>query len=485
MKITKKRYLALFLVLLLTLSTVCVPFVQAAPAPDGGALESEEPTPAPTPKPVVKSELLETIEPPACKAAVLMDAESGQVLYEYHAPDAELHSYPASTTKVMTALLTLEAVDRGELNLEQVITASDTFGYDLEAGGSTANIQAGEQMSLLDLLYCLMLPSANEAANILAETVSGSIPEFVALMNERAAELGMEDTNFANAHGLHNASHYTTAYDLALLVRQAIKNDTFVTITSSRTHEVPPTNLTDKTRKLSNTNALVNPLYNGHYSYNKAIGVKTGSTNAAGKCLTSAARQGKDTLVCVVLGAEDVRDEKGNVIDRPQFSESKRLLQWGFDTFQRKELLTMDPVAELPVELSGDTTAVAVKPGEIPETLLPKDMDPAEFQQDITLHYQSLEAPVEAGQVVGELTVRNGDTVYATVPLVAAASAERSQFLGSVRTVQNFFDQTWVKVAIVALVILILVCIVRFTMFKPRKGYRGKTRRQSRNRSRR
>lgn len=473
-----KKYLAFLLCALLVFSALPAPAAWAAPAAGADALQSVQPSPDPTPKPEVKSDILAQLEPPRCKSAVLMDAKSGEVLYSYRAPGAEEHSYPASITKVMTALLVLEAVDRGELQLEQLITASGTFGYDLEAGGTTQNIQPGEQMSVLDLLYCMLLPSANETCNILAEAVSGDIPTFVAQMNARAAELGMTETNFVNAHGLHNAKHYTTAYDLALLVRQALQNDTFVTIVSSRSHTVSETNLS-KERKLRSTNALINPIYNGAYTYNKAIGVKTGSTNAAGKCLASAAQKGKETLVCVVLGSEEVKDEDG-ITTRYQFAESKRLLQWGFDSFERKALISANPVAELPVELSADTTAVALKPAEIPEVMLPKDMDPADFRQDVTLYAQSVEAPVEAGQVLGELTVRNGDTTYATVKLVAAASAQRSQFLGGVRQLQSFFSQLWVKVALVAAVALIVALVLRSGARRPRKNYRGKGRNRGR-----
>lgn len=473
-----KKYLAFLLCALLVFSALPVQPVWAAPAAGADALSSAQPTPEPTPKPEVKSDLLAALEPPRCKSALLMDAQNGEVLYSYRAPGAEEHSYPASITKVMTALLVLEAVDRGELRLEQMVTASSTFGYDLEAGGTTQNIQPGEQMSVLDLLYCMLLPSANETCNILAEEISGSVPNFIAAMNARAQELGMTETNFANAHGLHNASHYTTAYDLALLVREALKNDTFVTIVSSRSHTVPETNLS-KERKVTSTNALINPMYSGAYTYNKAIGVKTGSTSAAGKCLASAAQKGKDTLICIVLGAEEVKDEAGNTT-RYQFAESKRLLQWGFDTFERKALLSANPVAEIPVELSADTAAVALKPADIPEVMLPKDLDPADFRQDVTLYSQTVEAPVEAGQVLGELTVRNGDTTYATVKLVAAASAQRSQFLGGVRKVQDFFSQTWVKVGLVALAVLIVILVVRFGVGKPRRGYRGKPRNRGR-----
>ncbi len=469
---TRKNILAILLALALLFSLaapVALAAKESAPA-------TEEAAASPTPKPEVQSEIVASLEAPHCKSAVLMEAESGQVLYRYVAPGEEEQAYPASITKVMTALLALEAVDRGELSLDQKITASDTFGFDLEVGGTTQNIQPGEQMSLIDLLYCMLLASANESCNIVAEAVSGDVATFVDAMNARAQELGMEDTHFANTHGLHNANHYTTAYDLALLMRQALKNETFATIVSSRSHEVPPTNLTEKPRKFTTTNALIYPLYNGAYTYSKAIGIKTGSTSAAGKCLASAAQKGKEVLICVVLGSEEVKDSTGTF--RYQFIESKRLLEWGFQNFERKALLTADPVREIPVELSADTTAVALKPGELPEVMLPDDLDPADFQHDVTLYQDSVEAPVEAGRQLGELTVRNGDTVYATVPLVAAASAERSAFLGAMHQAGQFLSQGWVKIALAALVILALFVIVRFGVMRPRSGYRGGRRRR-------
>lgn len=474
-----KKYLALFLALLLVFSALPAPAGLAAPALESSAEAS--PAPEPTPKPEVKSELLAALEPARCKAAILMDAPTGEVLYELNADE---HNYPASITKVMTALLTLEAVDRGELALEGMVTASATFGYDLEAGGTTQNIKEGEQMSVLDLLYCALMPSANEACNILAEAVSGSIPAFIDLMNQRASELGMTQTHYANAHGLHNANHYTTARDIALLIQEALKHDTFITIVSSRSHVVPETNLHAQ-RKLTSTNALINPLYNGAYTYPKAIGVKTGSTSAAGKCLASAAVSGGETLICVILGAEEVKNEDGTT-DRYQFSESKRLLQWGFDSFSKKALIDPQrPVKEITVELSADTTAVALKPQGPLEMVLPNDLDPADFQQDITLYQDSVEAPVEAGQILGELTVRNGSRTYGTVKLVAAASAERSELLWRLKQLRDFFSQTWVKVGLVALGVLIVVCILRFGVFKPRRGYHGQTRRMKNGRGKR
>lgn len=429
-------------------------------------------------------------QPPHCKSALLMDAETGQVLYSYRAPDAEEHSYPASTTKIMTALLILEAVDRGELDLDQVITASSTFDRDLVAGGSSAGIQEGEQLTLRDLLYCALLPSANEACNIMAEALDGDVSAFVERMNERAAELGMEDTHFANAHGLHRADHYTTAYDLALLTRQALQNETFKEIVISRSYIVPETNLS-KERKITSTNALINPLYNGAYTYSKAIGVKTGSTTEAGKCLVSAAvgkyqadknNPGKSnppaTLICVVLGSEEVKGEDGS-LTRYQFTESKRLLQWGFESFSRKTALDVDDAElELPVTLSANTTAVALRPAESLELILPEDVDPSAFSHDFTPYAaESLEAPFDAGQGVGIMTIRDGDQVYGTVEMVTGASAERSTFLWLLRQAENFFAQTWVKALLIAVAVGVVILVVRFGFFKPRSGYHGRSRR--------
>lgn len=459
-----KKCLALILVFCLTLSGLAI----AEPAP--GA--SQEPQP--TPKPVQTSRVVADAPEPKCKAALLMDAQSGEVLYDFHGDE---HNYPASITKVMTALLVLEAVERGELGLEDKVVASDTFGYDLEVYGSTQNIQTGEELPVLELLYCALVSSANESCNILAEAVAGDVPTFVERMNERAAELGMENTHFANAHGLHNANHYTSARDIALMVREALKNDTFATIVSSRSHEVPPTNLSDR-RRLSSTNALINPIYEGRYVYPRAIGVKTGSTNAAGQCLASAAVSGGEPLICVVLGAENVTDDQG-VLTRNAFAESKRILQWGFENFSRQTLIdTKTPVKEIPVELSADTTAVALKPQQTLEAFLPGDLKPEDFQRDIKLYAESVEAPVEAGQELGELTVRNGDTVYGTVKLVAAASAQRSTLLWRLKQAGDFFGNFWVRLALIALAVLIVFSILRFGVFKPRRGgYRGKKRR--------
>ena len=177
-------------------------------------------------------------------AAVLVDTTYGQldVLYDQ---DAHERRYPASITKVMTALLTVEAIDNGTLSLDSSITVGPEVKHEVGQDSSTQGIKEGEIMRLEDVLYCALTASANEACNVLAQAVSGNVADFVARMNQRAAELGMTDTHFANTHGYHNENHYTTAYDIAIMCAEAMKHPAFRTIVSSVGYTVPATNLHD------------------------------------------------------------------------------------------------------------------------------------------------------------------------------------------------------------------------------------------------
>ena len=220
------------------------------------------------------------------KSALLIDMDTEQVLYEQAADEQR---YPASITKIMTALLTLEAVGRGELDLNDVITMDDAALADLTPDSSTAGLQAGEEITVRNLLYCLLLASANEAANALAIAVAGDIPAFVEQMNQRAQELGMSGTHFVNPHGLHSDDHYTTARDIFKMAKQAMTHATFREIVSTGTYTVPATNLSGE-RTLYNTNALLTSAFYPGYTYSGTIGIKTGSTGQAGYCVTAASQ---------------------------------------------------------------------------------------------------------------------------------------------------------------------------------------------------
>lgn len=433
----KNRLVSLILTLLL-LTGILAPAAHAAPAPEIMA-----------------------------EAALLMDAANGEVLYE---KNADRKMYPASLTKVMTALLVLEEVDAGRLSLDQIVTASSTFSTGLTANGSTQDIRPGEEMTLSDLLYCLLVASANEAANILAETVDGSVSAFVERMNRKAQELGCADTHFANPHGLHVDDHYTTAHDIYRIALTAMENDTFRTIVSTHSYEIPATNM-HKERLFYSTNALlVTWYYRESYLYDKAIGIKTGTTDEGGYCLLSAAKNGEDYLISVVLNAPLLEKPEGGT-DRRQFTESRDLFKWGLSNFARRQIVdTATPLAQVDVTLS-QTDHVLVRPAHQLERTLPRDLKLEDIKQEIVLDAETVEAPVTAGQSLGKLTLIYDGQELGSVDLVAVSGAERSRLLYYLDQVQSFFQYTVVKLIAVVLILLLALVILRKTVLRPRSRY--------------
>lgn len=424
------------------------------------------------------------------KAALLVDEGTGEILYE---KDSREHNYPASITKVMTALLVLEAVEAGRLRLDQEITASESAFENLARDGSTANIKAGETMSIENLLNCLLIVSANEASHILAEAVAGNIDLFVAQMNDRAIQLGCEDTHFANPSGLHNERHYTSAWDIYLITREAMTYKTFMEIVGRKSYEVPETNLSQK-RSLHSTNYLISTWRTGWpgYYYEDARGIKTGSTPEAGNCLVATAVRGERQLVSVVLGADKVKLEDGSTETR-SFSETIRLFDHGFNDFKSMQLLDPDEfVAEVPVELSSETNYVVVHPSEEITRMVPSDLTAEELTRTVELNAEHVDAPVAEGDELGTITVAYGDTVYGSVSLIALNDVSASWLLVKQREVSEFLSQPWVRftaagaVVLAAAVALLRVAAVsRASRYRRRggnggrgySGYRGRKKR--------
>lgn len=412
------------------------------------------------------------------KAALLVNISTGGEDVVYYEKSARDRVYPASITKVMTALLVLEAVDRGDLSLDQPITAGSETWLGIPADGSTANIQIGEVLTVEELLYCLLLPSANEAANVLAQAVSGRVASFVSLMNTRATQLGCVGTHFVNPHGIHDADHYTTCYDLYLIAKKAMEYEAFRKVVSTAEITIAPTNLTPKERTYYNTNGLLTHKKYSGYVFDGCIGIKTGSTSAAGYCLLSAARREGTTLLCVVMGADTVSDERGT--RRYQFSESASLLQWGFDHFSYRSVLdSRDPVAEVGVTLGKEVDSVLIAPADTISALLPDDITSSSFTTRIQKE-QTVEAPVEAGQKLGTMTLYLDSKPYGTVDLVAVNSVERSEFLARKQAVEYVISSVWFQGGMIALGVVILFSILRSTVLKPRRHRRKGKKRQPR-----
>ncbi len=421
------------------------------------------------------------------KAGLLIEADTGEILYE---KNAHQENYPASLTKVMVALLVFEAIDRGELSLTDSITATETAFDGLSSDGSTANIVPGETMTVEQLLNCMLIVSANETCNILGEHLSGSVEAFVARMNERASELGCEHTHFANATGLHDPQHYTTAWDLYLITREAMKHEKFMEICNSKSYTVPATNMTEKPRELHSTNFLISNWRARGYVYRDAQGIKTGSTPEAGYCLISSALRGSRHMISVVLGAERVTLEDGVTIQTRSFSETSRMFDWGFDNFVRRDILSSaDPVCEVPVALSSETNYVVAHAAEDLSCLLPDNIEPSDLERTVELTNETVDAPVAAGDVLGKLTLSYQGTVYGEADLLALSDVSASWFLTAQRRVSDFFAKPLVKLLLVVIVLLIVALIVYTTMFSRRRrygrrrygaahgGYRGRRRR--------
>ena len=406
------------------------------------------------------------------RAAILVDPDTGEILYEKNAHE---HNYPASITKVMTCLLALEAVDRGELSLEQVVTASGNLYTGIGDNASTADIKEGEQVRIIDLLYAALIPSANEACNILAEAVSGDVATFVELMNTRAAELGMEDTHFVNAHGYHDDDHYTSAYDIYLMCREAMTHETFRTIVGSLNYTMPATNIHSEPRIVRSTNALISNFRYLGYLYEYATGIKTGSTPEAGYCLAASATKNGRNLISVVLGCERVEGATGSQ-GYTYFSESSRLLEWGFNNFSTQTILdnTKRDIPEVEVTLGKNATSVTLMPqGEL-TALLPNDVSSEDFTFDYTLDTKSVEAPVEQGTVLGTITAIFNDKSYGTLELVATSSVERDEWAYRLDRIQRFFDNLLVRIALVVILLVIALLLLRHTFFGGRRRGRGK-----------
>jgi D-alanyl-D-alanine carboxypeptidase (penicillin-binding protein 5/6) len=412
-----------------------------------------------------------------CRNAVLVDANYGEVLYSKNAYDK---AYPASITKVMTALLVLEAIEEGKLSADTVVTVSERAAQKDYSNESSANLKAGEQMTVEELLYCLLLPSANDAAKALAEAVDGTIEDFVAHMNRKAGELGCQGTHFVNPHGLHDDEHYTTAYDISLFMRAALDYDLFRTIIRTASHTVPATNLSSE-RLFYNTNGLISNLNYSGYVYDKCIGGKTGSTDEAGRCLAAVAEDGDTLLISVILGSGPIEVEGYDKPRQGQLTESTKLLKWGFQNFERVTITKgSDPVDKVAVTLSRDADEVNVKPeGSITRTL-PKDLDLDQIETEITLFSKEVEAPVEEGQVLGTMKLSYEGEVYGILDLVAVTSVERSELLYKKMQFLNFFHTFGVKIALGVVLAVVLVLAVWLLVFRKRRRYSSNNNTRSR-----
>ena len=332
-------------------------------------------------------------------SALLMEKETGTVLF---AKDEHAKLEPASVTKVMTLLLTMEAIDAGQLHYDDVVTAS---AHACSRGGSQIWLKENEQMTVSDMLKAVCVVSANDCAVALAETVAGSEEAFVERMNQRAAELGMADTHFCNATGLPAEGHVTSAYDIALMSRELIRNHPDIRQYTT----IWMDSLRDGASSLVNTNRLIR-------FYQGATGLKTGSTDSALYCLSGTAERDGMELIAVIMKAPT---------STQRFEDATNLLNYGFSTYTLENVVPESALPPVPVSLGTQATVQPVL-GENTHLLLEK-AKAGSLQQLVTLA-DSVEAPVAAGSQLGTLTITSGEEVVAELPILAGEEIPRVTF---------------------------------------------------------
>ena len=401
------------------------------------------------------------------KAALLIDLNTGRTIYEQ---DADKKVYPASLTKIMTCLLALE-----NGNLSDIVTVTENAFADLDSGSSTAGVQVGEQMTLENMLYCMMVESGNESANVIAEHIGGTIPDFVEMMNERAYELGCENTHFMNPHGLHNESHYTTARDLSLIVEAALKSANFREITNTAEYELPATNLSEA-RVLKTTNMLIFQNSGNRYYYPKAIGIKTGYTTPAGRCVISAAKDGGMYLLAIICGAETTVLDTGD-IQMESFPEAIRLFNYGFDNFSYVSVLSpLYPVAQVQVNNSAGAEAVAVAPKDDIQLLLPNNYDKNKLDVQLELTNESVDAPVHESDVLGHATVSYDGEVLQETDLLAIADVAKSEISAMKTDTAAYMQRNWWKWIVLVILLIVLVLAALYVWAAIRRRIRRRQR---------
>lgn len=374
-------------------------------------------------------------------AAILIDADSGIVLYE---KNADKKMYPASTTKIMTAILTIENAD-----LDSVATASFNAVNCIDYDSSKLCLSENEKISVRDLLYGLLIASANDAANVLAEHISGSTKEFAQLMNKRAKELGAENTNFVNAHGLHDENHYTTAADLAKIAKHAMSLPLFREIVSLSEYTLEPTNVFDKERPLNSTNHLINPKSQYYCKY--ASGIKTGYTTNAGCCLVSYGSADGTNVISVVLGAKNSDD--GKVMS---FVDSKKNIEYGLLTLDSRTLITEgDTISSVPVKNSSSGEAILEAQSTV-KAHLPEGVSLTELEKKEYI-LANIAAPVSKGDILGRMEYWYGDYKVGETYMVAIESIKKAPIATIIQSAKTVFCTPWPYILIGLFAALLIV----------------------------
>lgn len=399
------------------------------------------------------------------EGAMLVNMDTGDIIYHKN-----IHQklYPASLTKLMTALVLYE--NTNDIDSE-TITVSEYAIKSLEGtDSSTGGLKVDEVLTVRQMLYVLLMSSANEGANAIAEHVSGSIEAFCEKMNQKAKALGMTGTHYVNAHGLHDLEHYTTVSDMYKLTTAVLSVDVLKEVVYTTKYKLEATNK-NRSRTITTTNFLLlnnnekctAEKYRGQtYYYKYAKGIKTGYTDAAGRCLITTASKNGYNYMCILMNSPVY--ENGKKI-RIEFGDTKALYEWAFNEFEYKTVLNTDEILdEVPVDLAWDTDYVSVVPETQLSAIVPKVADNSTISHDVTWYKENYDAPIKKGTVLGECNVVYAGEVLGTVNLVASQDVERSTLMYIGRVLGNFFSTVFGHWAFYLILVIIVVLAVVFVI---------------------
>lgn len=363
------------------------------------------------------------------ESAILLDSDSGQILFQKSSHQV---MFPASTTKMMTALLILE---NHELNETVTVDAQSPF-----ATGSRIYVIEGETFTVEQLLYALMLASANDVAETLARFHAGSVEAFAEQMNQRAAELGALNTHFANPHGLPDPNHVTTAYDLAMIAKTAIQNETLRQIVKTVSYEIPPTNKQPEKRLFSNSNRFLYGTGGGSridyrgktidIKYDAITGLKTGYTNAAQQCFVGTASKDGKNLISVILKAQ------GNFL----YIDTRTLIDFGLENFSAHHFAQKNDLLEHYEYEGNKKVKIGLYAENDIQALIPANLNPADIVHEIEID-PNFELPIKEGQRIGVIRYQYGEQLLVEAPLISLNSISDRAALGET----TIFNRTWLK----------------------------------------
>lgn len=414
-------------------------------------------------------------------AVMVYERSSGVLVYAYHPDDV---IYPASMVKMMTALVALE---HGELS--DVVTVTRSALDSVAIGSVSAGLVREEQLTLEDLLYCMMVASANDAAAVIAEHIAGSQYAFIELMNEKAVELGCTNTHFSNVHGLHDEQTYTTVRDVCRIIDAGLNDPDFKAMFEAETYTVEATNKSEA-RTIVTTNHMMSKLETSKYYDERVTGGKTGATNQAGRCLAVTAQINDMDLIAIVMGAKPTYEVAGLVLSRyGSFEEMGDVLDYVENTFEYRQIFHENQVISQHA-VSGGSNHVATTPVQTLFCVLPKEADLSQLTWSYGSELNSLSAPLEKGQVLSTLQVWYDGICIAQTDLVAmngvTVHVPFTEPEGNIDKVQEEEHGAMAAIimgVVLGVVILVIVSIAAARMIH-KAAMKARARRRRRNRRR-